>query len=691
MLPLRHSLALALALIVSAAFAGPTLAAGPAGSLSQPAGGAGCTTEDGKSNAVDAQCADGRGLFGAEALTLSPDGKFAYTYSYETGAIAILSRDPATGVLTQADDAGACVARSTLSGDCTAGRLPSANSDSAHALAITPDGAFLFAAGSAGAIVSVFARNASTGALTEIAGVDGCVSTDGNDANSGVGSCSVFAPLDATQALALSPDGKFLYVGGDSDTTGLTIFSVGATGTLTPLADPNGCVTPIATAGCSEERYGKSFYDIALSPDGRTLYAIDDADDVVDAFTRDAGTGVVTQPDSLGYCVYNGGVGTEDPCMVGHGMKGVQSVEVSPDGKLVIVGTYDDTTDGLAVLHRAATGELSQSDGAAGCLNVHSSDGCGASRQTADVYRTLFTPDSKTLFVAGYSLGSPDASGIAVFDVAADGTLAQRAGALGCYSDSGKDSTGASGGCTAARGVKGPVGLVLSADGKWLYESAYGDNGVATFRLEFAPTCTDASASTAFGTAVTVPVACTDPNGDAVTLAGVDGPGHGSVTFSGLSATYTPAAGFSGDDTFRVKGNDGGSDSAPATVTVHVGAGPPPPVVIAKKAPQKVSLTAKPKRDRTLPFKFTFSGKLTPAVGTTCSGKVVVTVKRGKKTVAKKTATVASTCKWKAVVKFKNRKKLGKKRSGSLTAKARYGGNAAMTAKSSKTVKVRFG
>jgi WD40 repeat protein len=475
---LRESLAFAL--VASAVFAGPALAARPAGSLSQPAGAAACITDDGTSNAAAGQCANGRGLAGVEALTLSPDGKFAYSYSWDSGAIAVLSRNPATGVLTQADDAGACVARSTLSGECTAGRLPSVNSDSAHALAITPDGAFLFAAGSLGGVISVFARNTSTGALTEIPGAAGCVSSDGNDANGGA-TCSTFAPLDTTQSLALSPDGRFLYVGGNSDVTGLTIFSVGATGTLTPLADPDGCVAPGASATCREQRYGRSFYDIALSRDGHTLYAIDDNDDVVVAFRRDAGTGALTEPDTPGYCVYNGGAGTEDPCGVGHGLTGVQSVEVSPNGKLVVVGTF--VSDGLAVLHRdPATGELSQSAGAAGCMNVGGTEGCGRSRQTADTYRTLFTPDSKTLFVAGYALGDPVASGISVFDVAANGTVAQRAGALGCYSDTGKDSTGAAGGCTVARGVNGPVGLALAAGGRWLYASTYADSGVATFK-----------------------------------------------------------------------------------------------------------------------------------------------------------------------------------------------------------------
>jgi 6-phosphogluconolactonase (cycloisomerase 2 family) len=680
--------------IATCALAAPAFAAGPAGSLTQLAGNAGCITDNGKSNAVDAQCADGRGLAGAEPVVLSPDGKFAYSYGWTNGSVAIFSRDPATGALSQANDPSACVARVSLGGDCTAGRMPSAGSDSAHSIAITPDGAFLFVAGSTGSLVSVFSRDATTGTLSEVPGASGCISSGGGDAN-GNATCSAFPQMDTTQSLALSPDGNFLYVGGFSSTAGLTIFSVGATGALTPLANPNGCVSQSASASCNQERYGDKLYDIALSPDGHTLYAVHDGvgSAAVLAFTRDAGTGTVQQPDTPGYCVFDGGAGTASPCTVGHGLAQPQSVEVSPDGKLVVVGTYSDTTDGIVVLHRdTGTGELSQSAGEAGCLNVAQADGCGLSRQTADAYRALFTPDGKTLYVAGYATGDANKSGIAVFDVNADGTLTQRAGALGCYSASGTDSTGAAGGCTTARGVLGPVGLALSADGKTLYEGAYDDSGIATFRVESAPACTDASANTPFGTAVVVPVACMDANGDTLSLAGVDGPAHGTATFSGLSATYTPAAGFSGDDTFRVKGTDGaGGDSAPATVTVHVGAAP----VVAKKPPKKVSLKAKPKRDRTLPYVFTFSGQLELPAGVTaaqgCSGKVAVTVKRAKKTVFKKSVKVLASCKWKAVAAFKNRKKLGKKRSGTLTARARFGGNAVLTAQSAKAVKVRYG
>jgi hypothetical protein len=664
------------------AAAAPAYASGPAGLLTQPAGAAGCITQDGTSNAVAGLCADGRGLTGAEAVAVSPDGRFVYSSSVDTGAIAILSRDPASGVLSQADAPSACVGPTDLGGDCTDGPFPGSGADSSHAIAISPDGAFLFAAGHG---VGAFRRDVATGALTAI----GCVSADGKDAD-GASTCTAFPGLGDPLALAVSPDGRFVYAGGLGP-RGLAILSVSGTGALGTLPAPDGCFTNVADVECTTARYADQVFDITLSPDGHSLYAvnIDVPAGAVVGFERDAATGKLTQIAGTGGCVDRTGTGPQ-PCTPGHGMVEASTVTVSPDGTLLTIGTQPLPDGGVTVLHRdPATGALSQSAGAAGCVNSDGSDGCGTSRTTDDVYETTFTADGRTLFAAGYGRGVLNKSGIAVFDVGADGVLTQRAGAAGCHSDSGVDSTGTAGGCTAARGILGPVGLTLSPHGDFLYASSNDDGGVATFRVELAPACSSASAGTAFATPVAIPVTCTDANGDTVTLAGVDGPAHGTVAFSGLTATYTPAAGFSGDDSFRVKGNDGANDSAPATVTVRVGAAAAPPA--GKKTPLKLSLGAKPKRDKTLPYKFRFSGRLTPAGGATCSGKVVLTVKHGRKRVARKSARLSLSCKWKAVVKFNNRKKLGRKRAGTLTAKARFGGNAALTAKSSKTVKVRYG
>ena len=70
-----------------------------------------------------------------------------------------------------------------------------------------------------------------------------------------------------------------------------------------------------------------------------------------------------------------------------------------------------------------------------------------------------------------------------------------------------------------------------------------------------------------------------DPNTpiDQLTFSIVTPPQHGTLSGSGTTRTYTPAAGYSGPDTFTYKANDGTADSNIATVTLTVQPAPAPP------------------------------------------------------------------------------------------------------------------
>ncbi len=93
-----------------------------------------------------------------------------------------------------------------------------------------------------------------------------------------------------------------------------------------------------------------------------------------------------------------------------------------------------------------------------------------------------------------------------------------------------------------------------------------------------APVATAATGSTAEDTAVDVALVATDVDGDALTYT-AGAASNGTVAISGATATYTPNANFNGTDTFTYVANDGTVDSAPATVTVTVGAVNDVPVV----------------------------------------------------------------------------------------------------------------
>ncbi|HSK41651.1 MAG TPA: Ig-like domain-containing protein, partial [Arenibaculum sp.] len=99
--------------------------------------------------------------------------------------------------------------------------------------------------------------------------------------------------------------------------------------------------------------------------------------------------------------------------------------------------------------------------------------------------------------------------------------------------------------------------------------------------LAGAPRPADDSVATTAGTALVLDIAGdllandVDPDGDALSFAGFEQPQHGTLADNGDGTlVYTPAAGFSGTDSFRYLVSDG-TATAGATVEVAVAAPPP--------------------------------------------------------------------------------------------------------------------
>ncbi|EHB58296.1 40-residue YVTN family beta-propeller repeat protein [Mycolicibacterium rhodesiae JS60] len=92
-----------------------------------------------------------------------------------------------------------------------------------------------------------------------------------------------------------------------------------------------------------------------------------------------------------------------------------------------------------------------------------------------------------------------------------------------------------------------------------------------------APTAGDDSAVTGEDTPVVITVLAndTDPDNEPLTVGSINQPGHGTATLNpDGTVTYTPDAGFDGEDQFTYTVTDGELPSAPATVTVAVHAIP---------------------------------------------------------------------------------------------------------------------
>ncbi len=94
-------------------------------------------------------------------------------------------------------------------------------------------------------------------------------------------------------------------------------------------------------------------------------------------------------------------------------------------------------------------------------------------------------------------------------------------------------------------------------------------------------------------TATPITLTATDVDNDPLTYSIVTPPSHGTLSGSGATWTYTPAANYNGPDSFTFKVNDGAVDSSPATVSITVNALNDAPVANAQ-TPSVAEDTATP-------------------------------------------------------------------------------------------------
>ena len=94
--------------------------------------------------------------------------------------------------------------------------------------------------------------------------------------------------------------------------------------------------------------------------------------------------------------------------------------------------------------------------------------------------------------------------------------------------------------------------------------------GLALEPVNRAPTASDVAVTTAEDTAAAVTLTGSDPDGDELTYAVVSSPAHGTLSGTAPNLTYTPAADYSGTDSFTYTVSDGAFTSSPATVSITV-------------------------------------------------------------------------------------------------------------------------
>jgi DNA-binding beta-propeller fold protein YncE len=325
----------ALALSASALLLITATALAATGDLIQPAGTAGCISEDGTG-----PCADGHALGGPSGVAVSRDGKSVYVIAGVggEGAIARLNRNTTTGALTQPAGTAGCISEGGYGG-C-------ANGHGIHnpsGVAVSPNGKNVYVAASAGG-VGRLNRNTTTGALTQPAGTAGCISQPGYEAEP----CADGHALEIPYGVAVSPDGKSVYVASGYSNAVARLVRNPTTGAITQPAGTAGCISETGAGPCANGRGLDGAQSVAVSADRKSVYVASSFSNAVARLNRNTTTGAITQPAGTAGCISETGAG---PCANGRGLDGTWDVAVSPNGKSVYVASL--FSDAVARFNRA--------------------------------------------------------------------------------------------------------------------------------------------------------------------------------------------------------------------------------------------------------------------------------------------------------------------------------------------------
>ena len=468
--------------------------------------------------------------------------------------------------------------------------------------AISPDGRNVYVAGGGDDALTRL-NVAPDGTLT----FGGCI--EDNDPPEGPDNCAESTDgLDITRDVLVSPDGRNVYAIGRADDA-IVRFDRAADGTLTPA----GCIDDDETGpeNCAAVANGmENPTALAISPNGRTVYVATSLDNAVMPFSRDPITGALTPT----ICAEDNDNGPDACGPSLPGLENADDIAVAPDGKNAYVTSNDTGDSAIVRLDLASNGTIVSGS----CIDdvdaAESPETCaGTAEGLADIERVAVSHDGQSVYtvagadgaIAQFDRGAsgaltpveciggddcpdivPSMTGVQGVTVSPDDDLVHvavagqsavrtfRRATDGSLAPSGCVRVAVAAGCSVSNMLATPRALVTDPSGRRLY-LLDAVTGAVTLAAEEPPVCVGRASSGAPDTAQTVPLDCSDLNGDPVTIEIVEGPANGAlgaVDQTAGTVLYTPNAGFAGVDSFVFRAVADGAASQPVTATVAVGA-----------------------------------------------------------------------------------------------------------------------
>lgn len=286
------------------------------GALTQLAPGTGCV-----SGLPIPGCAAGRALVAPDVVAVSPDGANVYAGSFFGNAVAVFQRAK-NGVLYQASGPSGCIV------EAIAGCAPAVALGAPEGLAVSPEGSSVYVAGALSNSVVELAREPATGALSQPAG--GCIT------DAPLAGCADGVQLSGANAVAIAPAGRDVYVT-SLFSNSVTSFGRSAAGVLTQKPGTHGCMVYLRAVGCSLGRAMIAPEGLAVSPGGASVYLAAFKSGAIDVLDRERESGVLAQKAGPAGCLAARAV---PGCGPGRALRGVSSLAVSPDGRFVYATSF---------------------------------------------------------------------------------------------------------------------------------------------------------------------------------------------------------------------------------------------------------------------------------------------------------------------------------------------------------------
>ncbi len=310
-------------------------------------------------------------------------------------------------------------------------------------------------------------QTATRGELLQLPKARGCL-VDNAAASGNCGKARALqgpGPFMGSRAVAVSPDGANVYVA-SSESDAIAIFERDKKrGTLTQPSGSAGCIATEGAQGCATAIGLDGPNSVAVSPDGKNVYATSRTSGSITAFRRKASTGALTQ--LKGGCVATAPI---PGCSTGRGLEGADVVVVSPDGANVYVGAFFGNA--VAVFDRdTSSGAVTQPADASGCIAQTSSEGCTTAIALEAPEGLAVSADGADVYVA-----SAVSNALVALDRdPSTGALAQPTDGTGCIVAS------ALAGCTTGSQLTGANAVAISRADDDVYVTSLTDNSITSF------------------------------------------------------------------------------------------------------------------------------------------------------------------------------------------------------------------